>query len=1128
MSTKTVYLDVTINLTDKLQVDRLSSALPLFFSRSAGWVNLTTGGFNGDVFAAPTMMAAHFNAPLVRAGAVAQSPCITSPYITSLAQTTFPLDAPNFDVKSGGWFGISWLFGTTTHYIWRGRYAFMAAATPQEPNGPAPGDPPTATPPPTAISQRTWIEGFEFPEQGSGGSGAFGGQVSRVASRHVDGYGLAIRGSDGAFVHTVTEFGAAARGSSWERLYIRLVNPPSADTIFWRARGSADIDSGCALAITPTGRIKSIGIDNDGTQTSAGTSDPLTVGTWYKLDLFFGIAAGSVRINGVQKLTLSFYEPLLGQNHLQSEVGGGSGVAANNLGLDIDDWFCAPIPAYPNGVDYRYGSKMLRVDAEDFGSTMANWTGDVRVLNKTPEEVSDTIGLVSTTSGARLAVTTNAEEINGVVGSLGVAAICISIFNKKSGAEHGTLGYSIAGNAPVLASIVQPGTINWNSRMYRPSGMMQPAPVTPLELMFEKAANGSNATIYSMGATVELVGTFGAEDVAPTTTGVIPKTVAEGTGIHNSPYPRSPFASLAGRPEAPVVFYSGTYVGNGTGQDLTFRTPVNWLFVRHVDNANGGSVWFSSMNGGHPWFAISFDPLGAVNVGTDPTFDAPVTGGTHDQATRTRVRIAADETNVNANGETYHYIAISDPGMRFMLNGSVAYFRGTADKVTNLFNDNFLPVAGFFQRETRGGASTGGLYYKGPGHATSTASRVDQAETASLVNWARGKVTSKSALHLDTSSTISGIPFSLFRLDDNSGDAGIVRTFAIFSYTGDGSGNRDIAITPTPGKFALAAFITPHNGATVYRDGSHTGTVSTQFVTSTLASTGIREFKLNAISVGSALNANGVTYDVFCIVGGDAAPTPDPIEIEPVEPRPPDDGPWPPEPTSDPVDPGGEGPITPVLPPGDFETGCVATSTKAINQALAFLGVSNPVVDITTEASTEATLARLYFSDDIETVLRDFAWPFATRYRELDLVAGTATVPANRDWQYAYRLPTDCAAARRLCSDKGLKRKFDPDPPKFRLGSDLTGGLLFTDIEDPELEYTARLPCPLGFGDAMFRLAFAWKLASSLAPSISRNKLTAADCLKNYYFQVNQAEVRAAREQQQEPQGDADWIKDRE
>jgi hypothetical protein len=392
-----------------------------------------------------------------------------------------------------------------------------------------------------------------------------------------------------------------------------------------------------------------------------------------------------------------------------------------------------------------------------------------------------------------------------------------------------------------------------------------------------------------------------------------------------------------------------------------------------------------------------------------------------------------------------------------------------------------------------------------------------------------------------------------------------------------------VNLTPASGRRPAYAICVPHNAVSLERDTAHTGTTSQVITGAANAATGIVSGGIDQVSVGSVLNANGIIYDLFVLPGSATAGNNGwsvPGEEAPVEPDVPHGGPgtpWddvPPDPEASPTTPAPE--VEPGGDATDFGTQCITASTKIINMALSRIGISKRVGDISTEQSNEAAVARLHYSDDLSATLRDFDWAFATRYAELVLVGGTSTVPVNGDWQYSYRAPINMMKARRIVNPDGSKRNYDPNAPKFRVGSDtanlwvittayVTGDrvewagdywvatsgstgqtpssasafwtvtttlLIFTDQandEDPvELEYTIRPECAAATGDALFRSALAWRHASSLAPVLSLDEKKIQFCLSMYALQLGQAKTTNAQEQQQAPEGDADWITGRD
>ncbi len=202
----------------------------------------------------------------------------------------------------------------------------------------------------------------------------------------------------------------------------------------------------------------------------------------------------------------------------------------------------------------------------------------------------------------------------------------------------------------------------------------------------------------------------------------------------------------------------------------------------------------------------------------------------------------------------------------------------------------------------------------------------------------------------------------------------------------------------------------------------------------------------------------------------------------------------------------------------------MASKTQIANVAIARIGASKQISNVDTDKGREAITARLFFDDDVKYVLRDFPWPFATAYTTLALVSGTASVPANNDWQYAYRMPSDCLYARRIATTEGRN---SANPPPFRVGRDAQGKLIYTNKVEAQLEFTVNITDSQEF-DPMFASMLSWKLGAGLAPSLSRIKDMADTCMKMYELERSKAAARALNEGQQEVPIESELIRSRD
>lgn len=1174
---KTVYLPFEIHLTDPVPLPTLDyvpgSRVVFLTANPPGEVSVQAGGPTG-IIRAPLGAAEEFGnsdnngvpLPLIPGGGI-PIPYGTN-YIYSLWfsqgnpdwSANFPTNAATFVRKSGGWFGIPLLFGNATRYYWRGIFVYDAPKdTAAEATHAERG----------AIKTRRWID----PMSGHMGATpaspvtAQSYDLSRDAGRTPDALGFAMRGVNTIRVHTITEHttgGASTSRMSWERLYVR-VRKYGAGGQFWRCRGSVSNAAGALLRMTPTGQISVINVDNIGGETIIGTSPVLEIDAWKKLDITVryhdggGVQRGTIwlHLNGVQVLTAVMPAGVgldQTQFHASSEIGlPGAGYT---MEFDIAFWMNANpdagvlSPGNPDfsSLDFRNGSRAVMLRPSGFAAGNGTWAGDWRSLSQFPTRDNDPQppeAMFTTTALDELRVTTDsANSLDAIPGALGCIAMLVAMHGWR-GTLNGQFGYKIGAAARVLATpgtggIPNEGAIGgrqWCSMMFNQAPSKDPVvPFGAVELHRIKGNDAVQAGCDHLSAVCEVIGTFGDEDY-PVDSDPLLNMPLPFLGLHNAPYPRTPWARSSTPPISPVVIKGGTYVGNGVGQDLHFRSPVHWLWIRRVDVGQTMGRWWSSMTGASIGGTRSPQPWGLPDLLIDPAF---LTGAVAEdsQEQQTIVRIAGADPDFNQNTRVYQYVAIMDPGQRFMLNGAAVYNDVDANINRPLIDTRFDPKFLFFM-DTRPGAfapkETG---VRGPGHLAAEVTMLDDVSTA------RGTSMTMGAGFINPGNLLTGgtdvhLAFSAFRADDGSGDPGVARVVKIGSYIGNGLGSRDVVLSPSSGKFPLWALVAGHSIAAPSRmkDASHTGGNSTGMDGSVVAN-GIMAGGIDFIRVGAGLNTNLFIYNYFVIVGGDVG-GPDGFsangEFIPVEPAIAPGSQWGAQP---------EEPVTVVVPgptgPGggaddidtDIAAACLPASTRVCNIALSRIGISKVIGSLGSDLSEEAAQMRLHYSIELEATLRAYPWAFATKYDSaLVLVVGTATVPVNDDWQYAYRPPIDCVFVRRIVNEKaGIQRTFDPQPPMFRIGQNAAGteDLIFTNELDPTIEYTSRPACTAGRGDALFRSALAWRLAAAVAPALTRIKGKEEGCLVMFERTVSEARMVNAREQQPDPlPTDAEWHRGR-
>lgn len=1151
MAVKIQYLTYYIHLTDADAVTAYQALYPSGVNRAPYHATAPEGG-----------AAIEFSAPWrgYSEPAAGTAPFTWSPFSNyGPADNPFPINVATFTRHTGGFFGIG---GTTTTYYWMGQFVYVA--TPGVSDVPdEPVDAPATVAP---YPQRRFIEGWERATHESGA------RVSIDASRHVGGMGLKAMSNDAIITTRAQDlYGATLSPNTWERFYLRLRRKPNVPVPFWRAT-AAVADDGGQLTITPSGQL---GVEDWSgvTRTVLGTAGTLVLNEWTKVDVIVNLnslaalGTGSLRIwlNGVLTGTFSVNGAATGlgnfsSNHLESLVGNLHTLTGHGGELDLDDWIASDVPSISaveslTSPDWLGGTRIACARPASFGANHSvNWSGDIRVVMQTEgnDSVEAGAALTSSTASAVCEVTTDADvSIDADPCSRGVLSLKVLGFTYR-GASSGSYGYGLAGAAAVDTAVTEAAHFSqaFESVMYRPSALTAPVDVTPLVLRVVKGASADAAGVQALLAEVEMVGTWGLEDVPVAVTD--PPAFPSRIGSHNQPYPRTPWAlDAASAPISPVVIFGGTYTGNNTGQDIAFNVPIHWLMVRRDAVGGDPAMWWSTMLAPHRLTKEATEPHAMVRAMEDVTFIGA--SGEDVQQQRFWLRIAGSSTDVNATGVTYQYIAVSDPGMRFMCNGAFLHNDSTTGNITTpLANADFTPEFLFGFEEALAGGFTSAGFVKSLGNAADAISRMQGSTETASITFAAGGLISGNTLHSALNSGENQLAYSAWRRRDGNNDPGEAAVFSCGSYTGDGNATANV-ICGTAGKRPLFALVIPENANDGYlRDPSHLTTASVDIDSGVDIATAIKAGLIDGFTVGVSLNANGIVHHYFVLWGSATAGNGGWSingTFTPVEANSPADGPWPDDPDV-PTDEESETPLVDVVCEPDFETddeigssavnvggwcgghACEYYTRSIVNIALSRIGITDVVANLLTENTENAAMARRHVREDITTTLREFPWPFATRYADLVLVGGTETVPVNADWQYSYRAPSAMVMARRIVGQAGQKRAYDPDPPKFRLGSDATGPLIYTDLVATDdvpvvLEYTERINCPAFYGDALFRDALAWRLASSLAMALARDSKKQAFCMQMYEMAKMTAEAPAANEQQQEKEGDASWISDR-
>jgi hypothetical protein len=198
----------------------------------------------------------------------------------------------------------------------------------------------------------------------------------------------------------------------------------------------------------------------------------------------------------------------------------------------------------------------------------------------------------------------------------------------------------------------------------------------------------------------------------------------------------------------------------------------------------------------------------------------------------------------------------------------------------------------------------------------------------------------------------------------------------------------------------------------------------------------------------------------------------------------------------------------------------VESKTAIANLALGHLNHSVEISDLDSENSAEARVCRRYFDTARDELLRDFKWPFATEFAELQVLETDPT----SEWAYSYQLPSDCLFMRRILS--GTRNDTESTEVKYRrVGRAIYTDYATTNDEEQtviEIEYTKEMESTSTY-DPDFAMALSFRLAAYIAPSLTGGDVSKlGQRTKEFYLiSVNRAKATALNEEKHDVENDA-------
>lgn len=192
------------------------------------------------------------------------------------------------------------------------------------------------------------------------------------------------------------------------------------------------------------------------------------------------------------------------------------------------------------------------------------------------------------------------------------------------------------------------------------------------------------------------------------------------------------------------------------------------------------------------------------------------------------------------------------------------------------------------------------------------------------------------------------------------------------------------------------------------------------------------------------------------------------------------------------------------------------TEVSVANTALQRIGISQQITTLA-DTTSRARAINAVYADVRDRVLTDYPWAFAKRFATLTLVEESAGLAWASQWSRSFRYPTDALMIRRFLTSNGPD---DPDPPRFLIGSDDTGGLVYTDVlaADACVEYTLQVTAttyPDEPGSArVFGSALAYLLASEISMALRVDAGLGQANLQMYRLEIETARRLDANEGQ--------------
>lgn len=197
----------------------------------------------------------------------------------------------------------------------------------------------------------------------------------------------------------------------------------------------------------------------------------------------------------------------------------------------------------------------------------------------------------------------------------------------------------------------------------------------------------------------------------------------------------------------------------------------------------------------------------------------------------------------------------------------------------------------------------------------------------------------------------------------------------------------------------------------------------------------------------------------------------------------------------------------------------MASKTEICNMALSLLGEKSDIQDIDNEASRQAKVCRLWYTQSRKETLAAFDWNFA---RHEEALADLGSPPDN--WGYRYQYPSGIIKMREI------KRIPGTDEIKFEVRSKTISGLekvILCDVGDAVGIMTLDITTTDMF-TPWFTKTMALSLAGNIAIDLTQNRELRDESVRLWRESVDVAGAYDAEEGHDDEEVNAPWIDARE